>query len=102
MKKAFNGTSDGWLFGNPAQFGIQAAAVAAAMIYSGIGTFVLLKIVGLVFPLRASRDDEAIGLDMSQHGEEAYTTGEGSILVMPDVAAADAPARALTPQPVAR
>ena len=45
---------------------------------------------------------EGLGLDVTQHGEEAYSTGEGSILVMPDAGVVGAPARALTPQPVAR
>ena len=40
-------------------------------------------------------------MDVTQHGEEAYTNGEGSILVMPD-ATVGAPARALTPQTAAR
>ena len=72
-QKAFNGVQDGLLFGNPGQLGIQFAAVAAAIVYSGIGTFVLLKLVGLVFPLRTSASDEGVGLDVSMHGEEAYT-----------------------------
>jgi hypothetical protein len=39
---------------------------------------------------------------VTQHGEEAYTTGEGSILVMPDATPVGAPARTLTPQTAAR
>ena len=35
-------------------------------------TFVLLKLISLVMPLRADRDDEMMGLDETQHGEEAY------------------------------
>ena len=34
-----------------------------------IATFVLLRLVGLVFPLRASVEDEVVGLDISLHGE---------------------------------
>src|SRR5215510_11882854 len=71
-QKGLNGVADGLLFGNPGQLGIQAVAVLAAILYSGIGSIVLLKIVGLVFPLRAEADDEASGLDITQHGEEAY------------------------------
>src|SRR6185503_14653051 len=52
-QKALNGVADGLLFGNPAQLGIQAIAVSAAIVYSGVGSFVLLKLVGLIFPLRA-------------------------------------------------
>ena len=52
-QKGLNGIADGVLFGNPAQLGIQAVAVGAAIVYSGVGSFVLLKLVGLIFPLRA-------------------------------------------------
>ena len=38
-------------------------------------------------PLRATEREEAIGMDVIQHGEEAYVTGEGAILVPPDAAA---------------
>jgi Amt family ammonium transporter len=46
-------------------------------------TFVLLKVIGLVMPLRATEREEAIGMDIVQHGEEAYATGEGAILITP-------------------
>jgi len=71
-QKALNGVTDGALFGNPAQVGIQAVAVLAAIVYSGTMSFVLLKLVGLVVPLRADAGDESTGLDETQHGEEAY------------------------------
>ncbi len=71
-EKAWNGTADGLLFGNPAQLGIQAAAVAAAIVFSGLGSFVLLKVVGLIVPLRTETHDEGVGMDVTQHGEEAY------------------------------
>jgi Amt family ammonium transporter len=81
-EKAWNGVADGLLFGNPAQLGIQAVAVLAAVLYSALGTFLLLKLVGLFTPLRASPKEEGTGLDVTQHGEEAYTSGEGAILVL--------------------
>jgi ammonium transporter, Amt family len=91
--KAWNGTADGLLYGNPGQLGIQAVAVLAAIAYSAIGTLVLLKLVGLVIPLRAESNDEGMGLDISQHGEEAYARGEGAILILPqNEATASAPA----------
>jgi Amt family ammonium transporter len=77
-EKSVNGMADGLLYGNPGQLGIQATAVAAAIVYSGVGTFVLLKIVGLVFPLRASAEAESEGLDTTAHGEEAYIHSAGS------------------------
>src|SRR6186713_415253 len=45
-QKAMNGVADGLLFGNPGQLGIQAVAVGAAILYSGVMTFILLKVVG--------------------------------------------------------
>lgn len=83
-EEAWNTTVNGLLFGNPAQLGIQAAAVAAAAIYSGAATFVLLKAIGLVMPLRAPSHEEGLGMDVSQHGEEAYAEGQGAILVLPE------------------
>jgi Amt family ammonium transporter len=76
--KAINGVQSGLLFGNPGQLGIQAAAILAAIVYSGVLSFVLLKVVGLIIPLRPSRADETVGLDVSLHGEEAYLHAEGS------------------------
>jgi Amt family ammonium transporter len=78
-QKSLNGTIDGALFGNPGQLAIQGIAVLAAIAYSGVGTFVVLKLVGLVLPLRATAKDEAMGLDISAHGEEAYMHLAGSI-----------------------
>jgi ammonium transporter, Amt family len=76
-QKALNGVADGVLFGNPAQLGIQAVAVGAAIVYSGGMSFVLLKAISLVMPLRADDADEVTGLDVTQHGEEAYINDEG-------------------------
>ena len=81
---AWNGVSDGLLYGNPAQLGHQALAALAAPVYAFTVTFVLLKLIGLVTPLRATEHQEAIGMDVTQHGEEAYVTGEGAILITPE------------------
>ena len=75
-QKALNGIADGALFGNPAQLGIQAMAVGATIVYSGVMSFALLKLIALVVPLRVSAADEDTGLDLSNHGEEAYVHGE--------------------------
>jgi Amt family ammonium transporter len=79
-QKALNGVADGLLFGNPGQLGIQAVAVAAAALYSGVASFALLKIIGAVMPLRANDEEQSIGLDVAMHGEDAYvhTGGMGT------------------------
>jgi Amt family ammonium transporter len=84
-QKGLNGVADGLLFGNPAQLGIQATAVAAAIVYSGVVSFALLKLVGLVIPLRADSVDETTGLDVTQHGEEAYIHERGMTPTSTDV-----------------
>jgi ammonium transporter, Amt family len=80
-QKALNGVADGLLFGNPAQLGIQATAVAAAIVYSGVVSFVLLKAIGVVLPLRADAEEESVGMDLSEHGEEAYVHSGGTSAV---------------------
>lgn len=64
----------GAIYGNWHQVVIQLIAVGSTIAFSGIGTFILFKIVDKVFGLRASDKDEALGLDETQHGETAYTS----------------------------
>ena len=90
--------NDGLLFGNPHQLAIQALACLSAMLYAGTMTFVILKGLGFVTALRAVPRIEGIGMDVSQHGEEAYASGEGSILVPPEPALVAEPMPAFTPQ----
>jgi ammonium transporter, Amt family len=45
---------------------------------------VILQGIKLVIGLRATEGEEALGLDVIYHGEEAYPTGEGAILVSPE------------------
>src|SRR5215213_6148821 len=81
---AWSGLSDGLVFGNAAQLGDQALAALVTPLYAFGMTYVLLRAIGAVFPLRANEHEEALGMDVVQHGEEAYATGEGAILVVPD------------------
>jgi Amt family ammonium transporter len=94
--------NDGLLAGNPSQLMTQALGVGAAILYSAVATFVLLKVLGLVTALRAAPKTEGMGMDVTQHGEEAYTSGEGSILVISEPATGIAPAPVLNPQTAAR
>lgn len=67
---------DGLLHGNPQQVLTQLAAVGVTILWSGIGTFILFKIVDATIGMRASAEDEVMGLDLSQHHERAYTIFE--------------------------
>ena len=91
-QKSWNGVADGLLFGNPRQLAVQAAAVLAAIIYSSAMTWGILRALALVAPLRAGAREEGLGLDVTQHGEEAYTQGEGAILVLPETPPDNLPA----------
>jgi Amt family ammonium transporter len=62
--------------GGIAQLGKQAAAVGVTLIFSFAATWVILKVTDLLVGLRASEDDEEVGLDLSQHGEAAYAWTE--------------------------
>jgi Amt family ammonium transporter len=66
------GGGTGLFFGNPGQVLIQAIAVGATWVFVGVGTFVLLKIVDGVVGLRVSKEEEVLGLDLTQHNERAY------------------------------
>jgi Amt family ammonium transporter len=71
---AVNGAaSNGLLYGNPHQLWVQFIAVAVTWIYSAVMTFVILKVMSWFIPLRVTAEDEALGLDLSQHAEPAYS-----------------------------
>jgi Amt family ammonium transporter len=78
------GGADGLIAGKPMQVLTQATGVGATLLYSGAASFILLKAIGLVMPLRPPEREEAVGLDVKEHGEEAYSSGEGAILVLSD------------------
>jgi Amt family ammonium transporter len=71
--------NDGLFAGNPGQLVVQLYAVVAAVLIAGVGTIVVLGIVRAVFGTRARISDEMIGLDLSEHGEEAYFGGEAGL-----------------------
>jgi len=64
------GLPDGQTIGG--QFVVQLTGAVATLVWCGVATFVLLKLIGIVMPLRADEDDERQGLDISQHEERGY------------------------------
>jgi Amt family ammonium transporter len=72
--KAVNAAgTDGFFFGNSGQLGIQLAAILATVAFSFVGTYVILKLVDGGMGLRVSPEEEATGLDLTQHNERAYS-----------------------------
>ena len=72
------GGTDGLIYGNAAQVGIQAVGVVVTIVLAVVATFVILKLVGIFTPLRVTAEEEEVGLDISLHGEEAYPDFIGS------------------------
>jgi Amt family ammonium transporter len=65
----------GLFFGNANQFVIQAIGAGAAIVYSLILTFIILKVVGMLTGgLRVEEEDEVQGLDITEHSEMGYTS----------------------------
>ncbi len=77
------GGTDGLLNGNPMQVVIQAVGVLATILYCGVVTWVLLKVISLFGTLRPAQVDERTGLDILEHGEDAYGRGEGATMIPP-------------------
>ena len=95
-EKAWGGT-DGLLYGNPGQVVTQSIGVLATVAYSALVSFILLKAIGAVSALTANAKAQGMGMDITQHGEEAYTHGEGAVLVMLDSEAQPVSRRATVP-----
>ena len=56
----------------PRQLGVQFVTVAAAALWSGVATFVLMKLLAATTSLRVDAEEEYDGLDLASHGERAY------------------------------
>ena len=67
------GLADGVTAGS--QFMVQLSSVAITVLWTGIGSYVILKVIGAVIGLRVDQQDEIEGLDLSQHGERDYHNG---------------------------
>jgi Amt family ammonium transporter len=66
------GETAGALEGNVQQLLIQFYGVLATLVWSGVITFVLLKVIDFFAPLRVRDEDERLGLDLSLHGEQLH------------------------------
>jgi Amt family ammonium transporter len=72
--KAVNAAgADGLFYGNPNQLVIQLIAVGVTVAYAFIATWIIFKLVDKFIGVRVSEKEEAMGLDLTQHNERAYT-----------------------------
>lgn len=67
------GGGTGLFFGNPGQVFIQVVGVGATWVFSFVGTFIILKVLDTLMGLRVTKEEEVVGLDLSEHNERAYT-----------------------------
>ena len=75
------GGADGLIGGNAMQPLVQLLGIVSTIAYSATMTFILLKGINKFAKIRADTRMEGVGLDVSLHSEEAYTDGEGAILL---------------------
>ncbi|MEK7280982.1 MAG: ammonia channel protein, partial [Chloroflexota bacterium] len=64
--------ANGLFYGNPHQFLTQLIAVGVSWTYAFVATWIILKVLSRLMGLRLKASEEVAGLDVSQHGEEAY------------------------------
>ncbi|GAB1782062.1 ammonium transporter [Priestia aryabhattai] len=64
--------ANGLFYGDPSLLWKQLVAIVATYLFVGIATFIIVKVVGLIVSLRATQEEETLGLDITLHGERAY------------------------------
>lgn len=94
--------ADGLLAGNAKLLGIQFVAVAATIVFAGVASFVLLRALKAVMEIRISVEAELSGIDVTEHGEEAYHGSDLSDLTGRMLSLGDAVAIPVSDIPAAR
>jgi ammonium transporter, Amt family len=72
---------DGWLAGNFAQMGVQLLAVLATVALAASATAIIMTVVNATLGAKAGVREQLTGLDLSEHGEEAYFGEQGATSV---------------------
>jgi Amt family ammonium transporter len=73
---AIQSSYSGLFYGNPKQLWIQMIATVTTIVFSGVMTFIIFKIVDKTVGIRADMKEEIAGLDISQHNEMAYAESD--------------------------
>lgn len=72
--------ANGLLYGDIHLLGVQALSVVIAYVVGAVGTIIIYKVLSHWITFRVSREDERLGLDLSEHGESAYNSSELKIM----------------------
>jgi len=73
---AIQSSYSGLFYGNPKQFLIQIIATVTTIVFSGVMTYIIFKIVDKFWGIRANLKEEIAGLDISQQNEMAYAESD--------------------------
>jgi Amt family ammonium transporter len=65
--------NDGLIFGNFKLLWVQIEGIIATFVFAGLGTFLIIKFLSLFMKIRVNEETEVQGLDVPEHGEEAYS-----------------------------
>jgi len=75
--KVNEGVTNGLIFGGGIQtITVQIIAVVVTIIFSGVLTYIIARVIGLFSALGTDKKEEEHGLDYVVHGERAYFSGE--------------------------
>jgi Amt family ammonium transporter len=77
--KLINSAGSGLIDGNVKQIGIQLVSILVSVVFCGLGTFILLKVIDKLVGLRMSKAEEADGMDLAEHGESGYNLDDFSV-----------------------
>ncbi|ASB87056.1 ammonium transporter [Bacillus sonorensis] len=64
--------ADGLFYGDISLLGKQLIAICATYLFVAVVTYAIIKVVSIFFKLRATEEEESLGLDLTMHGEKAY------------------------------
>lgn len=73
---AINGQT-GLIYGGTDLFVAQIASIVFTIVFAGVASFIIIRIIKLFMPIRVSAHEEALGMDRSEHDESAYPTFTG-------------------------
>lgn len=68
---------NGLIYGDTKLFAAQLISIAITIVFAGVATFIILKVIQLFMPIRVTKDAEELGLDLAEHSESAYPSFTG-------------------------
>ena len=74
--------NNGLFYGNAHQLIVQLLSIAVTYVFAGLCTFILVKVISAFTPFKMSEDEQDIGMDISQHSEEAYPDNENGTVAL--------------------